>query len=229
MRTITDSVGGPATCQNLLVMMPGALDEPDDFFSEGFVRAVRTRHLALDIVALDSHLGYVQGGLLARRLDEDIIAPAKRRGYKGIWLAGISMGALGAMLYTAKHGGIEGIIALAPYLGTRQALAEIDRGGGLAQWDPSTSATMLAWELSLHHWLKAYVVDKPLRPNFILAYGKQDRFAKAHAALAAHLMPDKVIVTAGGHDWPTWAALWEETLNRFASVIAPPNSEQKHA
>jgi hypothetical protein len=47
-----------------------------------------------------------------------------------------------------------------------------------------------------------------------LGYGKDDRFAAAHAALADALPPARVHVATGGHDWPTWRNIWNQFLDR---------------
>jgi hypothetical protein len=46
-----------------------------------------------------------------------------------------------------------------------------------------------------------------------LGYGREDRFAQAHALMAEALGPDAAHVVSGGHDWPTWIALWEYFLD----------------
>ena len=50
------------------------------------------------------------------RLKEDVINPAKEKGYTKIWLVGISLGGLGSLLYAMEHpSDIEGMLVLAPY------------------------------------------------------------------------------------------------------------------
>jgi hypothetical protein len=46
-----------------------------------------------------------------------------------------------------------------------------------------------------------------------LGYGRSDRFARGHLLLAKILPADCVVVEDGGHDWPTWLALWGRVLD----------------
>jgi hypothetical protein len=64
-------------------------------------------------------------------------------------------------------------------------------------------------------WL--FIRDGSGEPGFAarplyLGYGRQDRFAQAHALMGEGLAPDMVDVAEGGHDWPTWYTLWERFL-----------------
>ena len=54
-----------------------------------------------------------------------MIAPARARGYAGVWLAGASMGGMGTLLYErSRPGELDGLVLLAPYLGDRGLLEE---------------------------------------------------------------------------------------------------------
>jgi pimeloyl-ACP methyl ester carboxylesterase len=119
----------------LLVMLPGSYALPEDFIREGFVQAVRDRHLALDMVLVDAHLGYYSDRSIIDRLRADVIAPARARGYRHIWLMGISIGAFGAMILAETlPQDFDGVIALGPYLGKRAMSEEINAQGGLRSW-----------------------------------------------------------------------------------------------
>lgn len=102
----------------LVVLLPGVYSLPREFVREGFVRAVAGRRIAADVLLADAHRAYYDDGSIVERLEKDVIGPARSRGYRSIWLAGISLGGAGALGYSyARPGEITGIVALAPYTG----------------------------------------------------------------------------------------------------------------
>lgn len=206
----------------MLVMLPGATHKPEDFVRQGFIRALRQRQLTVDTAAVDAHLGYYLERNLGERLTEDIIAPARARGYKRIWLMGISLGGLGALLYAREHAEeIDGVVVLAPFLGERGMIEEIVRVGGIEQWQPGAIAPQDD-ERCLLAWLKAYGAKNPALPQIYLGYGNDDRFIAASAMLGNRLTPDRIVTLAGGHDWTTWSALWEKLLDRDLFACGKP-------
>ncbi len=67
----------------------------------------------------------------------DVVLPARAAGYDTIWLAGTSLGGIGALLYLRDHpDDLAGVLALAPYLGEEGVIREIERAGGPASWQP---------------------------------------------------------------------------------------------
>lgn len=208
MDTIDDALPGAPGERALLVMLPGAYDTPQDFLTYGFVDALRRRALPVDIVAVDSHAGYFTGHTIIERLHREVVLQAKERGYRAIWFLGISLGAYGSLLYAGEHAHeVDGIIVLAPFLGTRGIIAEIGHAGGLAEWTPRDVAAD-DHERKLLLRLKHYCGADATRPPIYLGYGEHDRFAAAHRMLAACLPGQRVWKVPGGHDWATWAALW---------------------
>jgi hypothetical protein len=220
MDLIYDPAPGPSVDRILLIMLPGANDKPEAFVRHGFMQAIRQRQLAVDTVAADAHLDYYLEGLVIQRIDEDVVAPARARGYKRIWLAGVSLGGMGSLLYARAHPGvIEGVILLAPYLGSTGTIAEVARAGGFASWQPTLGAADDN-ETALLVWLKTYQPGSTGQPRIFLGYGRGDRFALAGELLAARLPAQQVWVTDGGHDWQTWNQLWSRILdqNPFAGT-----------
>lgn len=119
----------------LLVFLPGAYLKPDEFEREGFISAVRERHLAADSLLVDADVSYYYDQTLSERLHADVIEPQRAKGYKSIWLVGISIGGFGALIHElSRPGSVDGIVALAPYLGRRVLGAEILKAGGLRTW-----------------------------------------------------------------------------------------------
>jgi pimeloyl-ACP methyl ester carboxylesterase len=216
MPTAIDRTTCATSTDTLLVLLPGRGMLTSEFVGEGFIEAVRSRRLAVDVLRADAHIAYYENERIAPRLREDVIAPAQARGYRHIWLVGISLGGLGALVYANDHpSDIEGVVALAPYLGEPATISAIASAGGLRQWTPPAANG----DLSLRLWssLKPYAMqaNPPGRPPLYLGYGVEDRLAPGHRVLAADLPAERVATTPGGHDWPEWRRLWNSLLPRL--------------
>jgi pimeloyl-ACP methyl ester carboxylesterase len=211
LRTVAYGHAGGAAADTLLVLLPGRGDRAETFAAEGFVDAARAADPRVDVVAADAHIGYYLRNVIVDRLWEDVVAPARARGYARVWLAGISMGGLGAVAFARAHpDAVAGLCLLAPYLGD-DVVAEVRRAGGLARWRPSGAPDDFA---RLWLFLKGYAAGAPGLPALWLGYGRSDRFVAAHDLLAAALPADHVLRADGGHDWPPWRALWAQFLAR---------------
>jgi pimeloyl-ACP methyl ester carboxylesterase len=225
--------------KELFVFLPGNGDPLNVFDKNGLTRAVRERNLPIDMVAVNAHLGYYIEGTIFMRLQEDVIGPAKARGYKEIWLIGNSLGAYGSITYASRHpGDITGIVLLGPFLGDKKLIQEIRDAGGLQHWEPGdiTDTTQEAWERRLWKWLKESSRQKcfrsPIRhgsgedencpPQIYMGYGKRDRFSYGDTLLAEYLPPENVFSIDGGHDWRTWKKLWDLILDRMSEKSPAP-------
>jgi hypothetical protein len=186
MRTLLDRAPGRAAAA--LVLLPAARARPEDFMAHGFVDAVRSRGLALDLVLPDAHADLYLDDAIAERLESEVMAPLRAEGYGALWLAGISLGGMGSIAYACRHrGGAHGVLLLAPFLGLPAENREPELLGELSQG--------------------------PM-PEIFLGYGAQDRYARASALLARRLHADRVTTLDGGHDWPTWRRLWDAMLGQ---------------
>ena len=197
----------------LLVLLPGVHMSPEEMLAQGMVEALRSRGLAVDVVVAGAGLEYVVDGSILQRLHQDVIAPYQAQGYRRIWLAGISLGGFVAMAYALKHpGSIEGIFALAPYLGRRTLQQEVAAASSPAQWQAQAQPRSPD---DVDHAVWSWLVAPPANaPALHLAYGREDRFAAGHRLMAGLLSPDRVQTAPGGHDWPPWVQLWGEWLDR---------------
>jgi pimeloyl-ACP methyl ester carboxylesterase len=207
--------------QTLLIFLPGIRGDGTEYARKGFVQAVRTRNLPVDLLAADAHFGYYAERNLIERLRADVIAPAKAEGYKNIWFVGTSLGGFGSLLYSSQYpDDITGMVVLAPYLGSADVIAEISAAGGLKRWQPGSSVQTDA-ERRLWAWLKNYAVPDNGLPPLYLGYGRDDKFAAADALLASVLPPRHVDIVSGGHNWSTWKTLWDRMLDaEFLNVSA---------
>ena len=223
LRVLADNATCSSRPQTLLVMLPGASSLPEEFLQEGFVLALRERRLALDVALVDAHLGYYKDKTILERLQADVIAPARAKGYRKIWLVGVSLGGLGALIQArAQPADADGLMLLAPYLGERRVTDAVQADGGLKAWRGAAPDPMPEDDdLLLWQWLQAYSTAPTLRPPLVLGYALGDRLAPANQLLSASLPADNVFTTAGGHDWPEWRRLWNRMLESAAFVVDP--------
>jgi pimeloyl-ACP methyl ester carboxylesterase len=208
MRSIEVPAHGGSVAPRRLVWLPGAFHVAEDFLAAGFAEAVRLRRLDLDLIFVDLQLQHVGDRSALERLRDEVVLPARAAGVS-IWCGGISLGGLFALGYAALHPEeLDGLCLLAPYLGNRMLTKEIARAPRFKDWQPGTLA-----ESDEERRIWRYIRDRggDSRPLY-LGFGRQDRFAPAHALLAQTLPADRVDMIEGGHDWPTWMQLWENFL-----------------
>lgn len=216
MPTQFDKTSCAASADTLLVLLPGRGMLPAEFAGEGFIDAVRSNRLAVDVLRADAHIAYYEQQLIVRQLREDVIAPAQARGYRKIWLVGISLGGAGALAYANEYpADITGIVALAPYLGEQNVIDDVASAGGLKGWVPPTMTDDIGRKLWRSLKPHAAERDPPGRPVLYLGYGLDDRLGPGHRQLGAALPTDRVFTAAGGHDWPAWKQLWATMLPRL--------------
>lgn len=198
----------------LLVMLPGVGIEAPEFAENGMVKAVQAHGWAVDVVAVRPDLELYLDGEIATVLHRHVVEPALAQGYTRIWLLGISLGGMGALLYASTHAAlVEGLVLLAPFLGTRGTMAELAKAGGLAAWSPAGSIAT-DHEQRMLKWLQGFLLRQPERPALYLGYGCDDRFAPGHRILAEAMRQDDVVTEAGGHDWDSWLKLWRRVLEK---------------
>lgn len=204
------------TERELLVMLPGLNMRASDFASEGLVTLAQAGPCAVSVIALGARSDdYFDAGF-AETLHREIIAPARSRGYAQIRLLGISLGALGALIYARQYPEeADGLILLAPFLGTPGTIAQLRAAGGLLAWTPEAFRPAEIERPALA-WLRSYCLARPARPRLLLGFGTDDRFAESALVLAAALPPGQVVALPGGHDWNAWRRL-------FAEIIALPD------
>ena len=147
---------------------------------------------------------------MLERLRREIVAPARARGCRSIWLGGISLGGFFALDYAATHPGEwDGLCLLAPYLGNRMLIAEIAAAPGLAAWQPGPLA-QADEERRIWRFIQAQRAES--RPLY-LGYGRDDRFAAAHRLMAEALPPDAVDMVRGRPRLAHLVRLWEQFLD----------------
>jgi pimeloyl-ACP methyl ester carboxylesterase len=220
--------------KHLFVFLPGNGDKADAFDKKGLINAVREHRLPVDMIAVNAHIGYYMNGSIFARLKEDVIDPAKARGYKKIWLIGNSLGGYGSVSYARQYPeDIAGIVLLGPFLGDKKIIKEIRDAGGLQKWEPADIPVdgKEHWEKELWRWLKdgdeqkgfwhwiknCDEEDGDCPSRIYLGFGKRDRFSPGQKLLAESLPQENVFAIDGGHDWRTWKKLWTMILDRMSS------------
>jgi pimeloyl-ACP methyl ester carboxylesterase len=189
----------------LVVMLPGIRDEAEQFLNAGFV--ARNGAEGFDVLAVDAHWGYYADGTIVERLHEDVIEPARRRGYEHIWLLGVSLGGYGSLLYAEQFpDDIRGVVLLAPFLGGRKLAAEINEAGGLRAW----SSDGLQGGRFAAGWRSLQKLSRRDPAMIILGYGVSDRYAENYDPLVQVLPASQVYTVEGEHRWTTWTPLWSE-------------------
>jgi pimeloyl-ACP methyl ester carboxylesterase len=207
--TVTTSSGEP---DRLVLMLPGAHMRAADFAAHGFGDALGARGWPIDALGVDADLGVYLDRTIAQRLHRQIVTPARARGYVRIWVLGISLGGLGALSYAQAYPqDVQGVILLAPFLGTTGLIAEVTRAGSLAQWSPGDIASDP--ERAFLAWLQRSTWNVAGRPALQLGYGRADRFAPASVLLSAKLAASQIALDEGGHDWATWKRLWAKMMD----------------
>ena len=196
----------------LVILMPGMLDLPDRFLEQGLVRDAARASRRCDFVAVDGHLGYYRDGEIRRRVSRDIISVAHTRGYRDIWLVGVSMGGLGAMMVAhdnPEH--IRGVVLFAPFLGDPALIESIREAGGLEAWDPPDDLdpwNAEQFDDALWAWLQSYARDPSEMPQLYIGVGELDDL-RVGVELLEEVLPEVNVGRApGGHGWAVWRVLW---------------------
>ncbi len=210
----------PVSQRVLIVFLPGSQDSPEDLLEQGFVARLHQQGILADVVLPDLHVGYYTGGRFDERLRIDVMEPMRAKGYAQTWLAGISIGGFGSMMYARQHPGqVDGIIAIAPFVASTSVLEEVRAAGGIAKWnEPVVEGD---WQRDLLRWLKGYADPTQKRPPLYVGYGSEDGFAEFNAAVGAVLPKGHVREAPCGHAWVPWKQLWSEFLTDVPWPKAP--------
>lgn len=202
----------------LVVMLPGLYDMPDQILSNGMVREAARASSRCDFVAVDAHLGYFTAGTIVERLDRDILRIAEARGYRDVWVVGISMGALGALLVARAHPDrVRGVVLLSVWLGDEEVVGEAIDAGGLRAWEPPELAPDVAGLRADTTRALAWIRDRAesgAGPAVYVGVARDDRYAPMGELVAAEVPADRVVRVAGDHGWAAWRQMWGALLRR---------------
>ena len=205
----------PAT--RLVVMLPGRGDDLQGLGESGIAQIIQRQWPDADVLLTGLTMPYYTAGNATRRLHDEVIVPARKRHYRQIWLAGISLGGFGALLYDhAYPDQVDGMLLMSPYLGETDVQDEIRTAGGVVAWQPGPPQPMGPSTFSRELWrgIRQWS-DRPRRTGSIwLAYGEDERFRDAIELMSPQLPPDHVVMLPGHHDWTLWKQAAPALLQR---------------
>lgn len=207
----------------LVVVLPGRGDDVAKLKASGIAQAIQSSMPEADVVLTGISLAYYMEGRMPQRLHEEIILPARSSGYEEIWLTGASMGGMGALMYDREHpGNAAGMVLLAPFLGSKKVLQQINGSGGLQSWNAGPVPNAVDknnFDRELWRYLKTWQNKNNSRSNDVwLAYGDDDRLSAAMPPLQKLLPVDHVFIRDGGHAWVVWTPAAKEIFAAIAKV-----------
>jgi pimeloyl-ACP methyl ester carboxylesterase len=209
----------------LVVVLPGRGDDVANLKASGIAEAIQSSMPDADVVLTGISLAYYMEGRMPQRLHDEIILPARGRGYKEIWLVGASMGGMGSLMYDREYpGDVNGLVLLAPFLGGRDVLKQIDGAGGLDGWQAGPVPAAIDknnFDRELWRYLQTWQNKNGSRSDDVwLAYGNSDRLSTAMPPLQKLLEPGHVMVRDGGHAWVVWTPAAKEIFTAIAKERA---------
>lgn len=196
---------GPAKARGAIVLLNGFADEPDDYEKSGFLAVLRKNAPGYDVFAPEAHFGYYRKNTLLKQLHAHAIGPLVERGYKEIWIAGISMGGHGAVAYArAFPQRVKGVILFAPYMGPGAVVEDVAQAGGICRYAPEQPLpeNPTGFAQANFVWLKDVLCGSPRKVDLWVALGDRDQ--RSREVLRDAVAPGRYLVLPGGHDWNVW-------------------------
>ena len=210
-----------ASVHPLVVVLPGRGDDLDDLAKTGMPGTIQKAWPTADVLLAGATLAYYNQGHIQQRLHDEVVAPARARGYRQIWLTGASMGGMGALLYERAYPhDVAGIVLYAPYMGDPTTLSQITYAGGPAHWDPGPKPAALAadnYQLEMWRVVKGWQDPAEARRIWLVC-GDRDRLLAVAKLMAPLLPPGHFVEVKGGHDWPMWDAGAAQVFPQIAAA-----------
>lgn len=217
MPSVALSSLGPEQARGAIVLLNGFGGRTTDFDEHGFLRVLRAQAPAYDVIAPDAHYGYYTKGMVVDQLHAHVIGPLVARGYREIWLIGVSMGGHGAVAYARAHPErIKGLLLFAPHLGPGYTVRDVQRAGGVCRYEATmpNARNRAGFAQGNFAWLKDALCGRPPKVSVWVAVGDQD--VGASGLLAELIEPDRYLVLPGGHDWNVWTPALAQMIERGA-------------
>ena len=203
----TTFIAAPQPAHRLVVMLPGRGDSLQSLTDTGVAAIIQQSWPDADVILTGLTMPFYRQGRAAQRLHDEVIEPARRRAYRQVWLAGISLGGMGALLYDhAYPDQIDGLLLLSPYLGENAIHQEIRQAGGLAAWHAGPAQPIGPDNFQRELWrsLQGWA-QRPQRTHSTwLAYGADEPFRQPIELMSSLLPPDHVTMLPGRHNWNLW-------------------------
>lgn len=220
VEVVWDKTGEPS--DRLIVFIPGLFDTAIKFKKEEFFSIARAAGIKDDLLAAGIHVEHLIQDKLFTRMDNDIFIPAKKAGYKNIWLVGLSLGGLNSLLYFQAHTDeICGVVLLAPFLSETLSTQDIIKASGFKVWQAEQAKFKQPVEQKIQD-LWAWMQKENL-VSVYLGYGNKDLYLPTHQRLAKLLDKKNITVVDGKHDWRAARAIWQQQmLTREQSGVLKP-------
>lgn len=206
----------PQESRRTVVMLPGIADGLQALQDRDVAALIQKTWPHADVVLTGLTLPFYKQGKAAQRLHDEVIQRYRKKDLP-LWLAGISLGGMGALLYDRQYPtDAAGLLLMSPYLGDDDIREQIRASGGLAQWNPGPvqeiNANNFQHELWAHlkNWRK-----HPQRTRSVwLAYGADEKFRRPDEMLVPLLPPGHAIMLPGKHNWDLWKQAFPALLKR---------------
>ncbi len=201
--------------KHLMIFLRGMGGNAEDFYDHGIIHEIRVRGLPFDVAVPDAHFGYYRTRTLEERLKQDVIQPARSKGYRQIWLAGFSMGGLGSLFYLRQYqDDVDGILLISPFMGWDPILEQIDAAGGVRHWTAKENTD--DWQHLIWGWVKTYADNPEAYPPIFLGYGTRDGMVgKGPLLLSDALKKERVFAISERHDYKGFKLIWKMHLDRL--------------
>lgn len=217
-------VHAPQPAHRLVVMLPGRGDSLQSLTDTGVAALIQQRWPDADVLLTGLTMPFYRQGRMPQRLHDEVIEPARRPAYRQVWLAGISLGGMGALLYDREYPDrIDGLLLLSPYLGDEAIHDEIRQAGGLADWQPGPPQPIGpdTFQRELWRYLKSWSARPQRTRSVWLAYGADEPFRQPIELMSPLLPSDHVVMLPGQHDWALWKPALRALLQRASPAATP--------
>lgn len=208
----------------LVIVLPGRGDDLSDLDRAGIAQAVQRGWPEADVLLAGLGFPYYADGKVAERLHDEVIAPARSRGHREIWLTGASLGAMGALLYERRYPrDVTGLVLYAPFMGNPGTIREVQDAGGPKNWDPGPPPETTGpdgYARELWRVVKGWQDPEEARRVWLVT-GDQDRFIDSTRLMVELLPRGHYLEVPGGHDWPVWDAGAEMVFKSIAAADRP--------
>lgn len=196
----------------VVVLLPGLFAHDETFVKQGVLDALREGGVEADVVMVDATFPYYVRETLHDHLETELI-PWLDAHYDHVWVLGISMGGVGALLtWHWFPESVDGLVLFSPFLGRGKTMKALRAHETLTDWTPGAPPT---WDEALWTDLRALETAPSTMPPVYLGYGTHD-LGDDHAWFATLLPPDHVRVVEGGHTWSVWSTLARDVAGDLA-------------
>jgi hypothetical protein len=220
----------PSAERTLVIVLPGFGADAALMRERGVAAAIQEAWPEADVWLTSATFAYYRDGRLLARLQEEVVGPALKKGYRRIWLAGASMGGMGALMYEREHpDALAGIVLFAPFLGSNRLLEEIRAAGGARQWNPGPLPAEINvdnYQRQVWGMVKSWGQRPELARRVWLYCGTDDRMIDGAQLLAQELPAANFLERPGGHTWSNWVSGAKEVFARIRQLHYTTDSSQ---